>query len=296
MYDKQLLTFLQVVESGSFAKAGEKLYLSPVSVMKQINNLERHMNIKLLKRTNHGVVPTPSGQLIYQTAQEMMKRFNDTVQKAQALSATEKNTIRIGSSTLRPCKLMMEKWAEIDDGNLPFQIEIVPFSDKITDMNKALELLGKDFDCFVTIWDEVLWESSYSTLFLSTRPYHIAMSRKHPLASKQSLTWSDLEGESLLLLKQGLSSHVDLIRKEIESNHPAINILDAPRYYSTEIFNQCAQQNFLMGALDIWNEIHPSIITLPMDWNYSFNYGIIYKKTPSAAMRLFIDTINRHHS
>ena len=41
MYNPQLETFLAVVESGSFNKAAERLYISPPAVIKQINLLEK---------------------------------------------------------------------------------------------------------------------------------------------------------------------------------------------------------------------------------------------------------------
>lgn len=42
MYNKQLYTFMKVADSGSFKKAAEELYISNVSVMKQMNSLESH--------------------------------------------------------------------------------------------------------------------------------------------------------------------------------------------------------------------------------------------------------------
>ena len=41
-----LNTFLAVAESGSFTKAAEKLYITPTAVMKQMNALEEHLNLK----------------------------------------------------------------------------------------------------------------------------------------------------------------------------------------------------------------------------------------------------------
>ncbi len=44
MYNPQLDTFICVVESGSFSKAAEKLYISPTAVIKQINSLEASLD------------------------------------------------------------------------------------------------------------------------------------------------------------------------------------------------------------------------------------------------------------
>lgn len=55
MYNNQLRILVCVADCGSFAKAAEKLFLSPTEIMKQINALEEHLELKLLKRTPRGV-------------------------------------------------------------------------------------------------------------------------------------------------------------------------------------------------------------------------------------------------
>lgn len=73
MYNHKLKTFIAVVDSGSFSKAAKKLYISNVSVMNQINSLERELNLKLLERTSTGVVPTRIGTSIYKKSLLMIE-------------------------------------------------------------------------------------------------------------------------------------------------------------------------------------------------------------------------------
>ena len=54
MFNPQLATFVCVADCGSFSQAAEKLYLSSTAVMKQLNALERHLELKLLERTRRG--------------------------------------------------------------------------------------------------------------------------------------------------------------------------------------------------------------------------------------------------
>lgn len=51
MYHPLLDTFITVTNCGSFTKAAEVLYISPTAVMKQMNSLEHHLNLKLIERT-----------------------------------------------------------------------------------------------------------------------------------------------------------------------------------------------------------------------------------------------------
>ena len=50
MFNPQLTAFVCAADCGSFNKAAERLYLSPPSVMKQVNALEKHLQLTLLER------------------------------------------------------------------------------------------------------------------------------------------------------------------------------------------------------------------------------------------------------
>lgn len=71
MYNPMLDTFMAVAELGSFTKAAEALYISPTAVMKQMNSLEAHLNLKLIDRTASGAKLTPAGEMIYRDAKFM---------------------------------------------------------------------------------------------------------------------------------------------------------------------------------------------------------------------------------
>ena len=81
MYHPQLKTFLQVADTGSFTKASERLYVTPASVMKQINSLEDRIGIKLFVRTNQGVVLTQAGQGFYQEGIKIIGLSEKTISK-----------------------------------------------------------------------------------------------------------------------------------------------------------------------------------------------------------------------
>lgn len=51
MYNRILDTFIAVADSGSFTKAADSLYISPTAVMKQMNTLEKDLNLVLMERT-----------------------------------------------------------------------------------------------------------------------------------------------------------------------------------------------------------------------------------------------------
>ena len=68
MFNSQLTVFVCVADCGSFNKAAEQLYISPPAVMKKINALEKHLDMKLFDRTSQGIRLTAAGKVIYRHA------------------------------------------------------------------------------------------------------------------------------------------------------------------------------------------------------------------------------------
>ncbi|MCM3728822.1 LysR family transcriptional regulator [Neobacillus cucumis] len=290
MYNRQIYTFIQVADCGSLSKAAEKLFISTVSVMKQINVLESDIGVKLLERTNQGVLLTAAGRSIYQDAKQMIQASDSAIQRARQIAGEEQYVIRVGTSLLRPSKILIDLWTKIDEGNLPFQIKIVPFED---DMTSTVASLGKEMDCFVGPCDSIRWMKKCNVHLIGMNQCCIAVSRKHRLAKKKLLKWEGLYGETLVLVKRGESLVLDRLRDEIEAKHPEINIIDTPNFYDADVFNKCEQMNYVMETLDIWAEVHPSLVTIPVEWDYEIPFGIVYANEPSKAVMAFIDAINK---
>ncbi|MDE7015991.1 MAG: LysR family transcriptional regulator [Lachnospiraceae bacterium] len=291
MYLRELHTFITVADQGSFLKAAQELYTTPASVMNQMNKLERIIGAKLLLRTNQGTDLTPAGHSIYQAAKQMIDFAEDAMRKAQLLGSSEQAQIRIGTSILRPCKHLIDLWNGIDTSALPFQLCIVPFDDDPVSFASVFSATGSRIDCFVGSCDSIEWQTKYQILPLGKIPCRIAVPRKHSLAKKEKLCWPDLDGENFMIVKRGDSPVLNRMWDDILANHPRIKIIDVPNRYDTSTFNECEQMNYLMVTMDIWADIHPSLITLPMEWDYETPYGIIYKKEASKSVMEFIEII-----
>ena len=105
MYNPQLETFVCVVESGSFNKAAEKLYISSPAVIKQINLLEESLNVQLFIRTHRGLVLTKAGKSLYQDAKYIIQYCKESVERAKKAMEEKDNIIRIGTSPMTPANM-----------------------------------------------------------------------------------------------------------------------------------------------------------------------------------------------
>ena len=292
MLNPYVKTFLNVADCGSFSSAADQLYISKVSVMNQINALEARIGVPLFDRTHHGVSLTDAGKSFYKNAEAMVRLSEDSIHEARQIGGAASRTIRVGTSIMRPCNSLIELWENAGVDNAEYQFSVVPFNDDVDSLNAMIAALGDKIDCFVTPCGSMSMLMNYSFLPLGSRKCAIAMSKKHPLAKKEILRWEDLEGESLLLVKRGESYVLDELRDEIHRIHSSVQIVDFDGYYDLSAFNLCEQRGYLMETLDMWASLHPSLTTIPVNWEYEIPYGIIYAKKPSDTVKTFIDVIS----
>ena len=290
MLDQKALTFMRVAELGSMSKAAKALYLSPVSVMKQINAFEAQVGVQLLVRTHSGVALTPAGEALWHDLAEIREHCDAALRRARDAAESGKVTIRVGTSLLRPCRPLTDRWARIGSGQ-PFRVEIVPFSDARASLEAVVGGLGRDIDCLVGPCAAAPWLQSCSVAVLGEYQCRIGVPDGHRLAGRDALVWDDLDGERLMLLAEGESDIIDALRADIRARHPGVEVLDAPFFYDEQVFNACVRDGFLIETLDAWEGVHPSVATVAMDWDYAMPYGVIYAKEPSEAMQRFVELL-----
>lgn len=294
MYRRELLTFITAADKGSFLQTAEVLYTTPASVMNQINKLEAAVGVKLLQRSTQGVSLTAAGRVFYQDCQEIIRQCDAAVARARQTAEPQRQIIRIGTSILRPCRILMQLLSRIDDGSLPFSIRVVSFDDSPSGMQAMLKSIGQEIDCFAGPCDSTAWQSNFNILHLQDISCAIGVPRRHRLSGREGqgpLSFADLQGETLLLVQRGHSPVLDALRDDLEKNHPEIRIQDLPHFYDLSSFNTCVNSCCLMETLELWQDVHPGVITMQMQWPWRMPLGMVYSKTPSAAVMEFAERL-----
>ena len=239
MYNPMLDTFIAVSNYGSFTKAAEHLYISPTAVMKQMNALESHLNLKLIERTPSGVHITPAGEVIYRDAKFMIDYSKKSIAAANTAMHTYDTTFCVGTSLLNPAKPFMDLWYKVNQSFPDYKLHLVPFEDNHEGILSEIEKLGEKFDFLIGVCDSKVWLSLCHFLPLGRYKKMIAVSREHPLASKSRIDIKDLYGETLMMVSAGDSGVNDFIRNDLEKNHPQIHIEDTPYFYDLFLKIKC---------------------------------------------------------
>ena len=293
MYNRYLPVFVCVADCGSFTRAAGRMYISPTAVMKQVNALEQHLELQLFERTAHGVRLTAAGEVIYQEARQLFASSRRAVERARAAMGAEEHLFRVGTSLLNPAKPFMDLWYQVNRDFPGYKLRLVPFEDDHRGILDEIAALGSKFDFLVGVCDSKLWLDQCSMLPLGRYRKMCAVSRDHPLAKKGQLQFSDLYGQTLMMVKRGDSQTNDFIRSDLERNHPQIRIEDTSQFYDISVFNRCAETGQVLLTLECWQEVHPALVTLPVDWDYSIPYGLLYANDPPEDVRRLVELAGR---
>ena len=108
---RQLRYFVQIVESGSLAKASRQLFIAQPALSQQMARLEDEVGKALLVRSSRGVVPTDNGEALYHHAKFMLRQLDQAVAVARQETAALQRprharpgaVHRVASSACRCC-------------------------------------------------------------------------------------------------------------------------------------------------------------------------------------------------
>lgn len=296
MLSHQFEVFLQVAEQGSFSKAAKLLFVTPAAIMKHINTLENRLGVKLLSRTNQGIELTAAGKSLYEDGQRLRADAQQALSKAVRAERTERITIRVGSSLLNPSKVLTNRWEPLSAEFPKYTFSIIPYEDKKEQIIQVISSLGERMDLLVGSFNSKRMHEHANYLVLGYYHLCVAVPKGHPLADKKMLSLQDLHGEHLMMVKNGDTEFIDHFQDMLKMTHPQILIEEADYYYDIDTFNTCEQSGHLLLTLDAWADIHPSLITTPVEWDCKVAYGILYPKSPSAHVEKFIKIIESYET
>lgn len=286
MHNPQIETFIAVAESGSFSKAAEVFFISPTAIMKQINALEDRLGITLFNRTNHGLQLTEAGKCFLQDAKYIRDYSVHAIERVKVIDNQEqRQSIRIGTSIMTPAKFLLDMWTEIQKHSSSLQIELIPFENTPENAREILKNLGKHIDIVAGIYDkEFLMERQCQAVHLMDKTFSLAVPLGHALCNKQIITLDDLKHTNIMLITKGWKV-VEQMRKDLIVQGMSLIDFD---FFNLNAFNKAVKENVPIMAIDGWENIHPLLKIIPVEWDYKIPFGIMYSPTPSKQVKKFI--------
>lgn len=131
----QMKCFVAVVKELNFAKAAKQLYISQPAVTHHIQMLEKELGVQLFIRMPRSVRLTTAGQVLFEEAEDILRRMDQAVQRVT--HAAESDTLTVGCVTTLNVKYLPSIYREYREKCPDVQINMLEISH--VDLKKMLE-------------------------------------------------------------------------------------------------------------------------------------------------------------
>lgn len=290
MFDGRLETFIKVAECGSFTKAADDLYITPTAAMKQINALEKELEVTLFDRSNHGLRITKAGEAFLQDARYILEYITRAEQKAREIQEGEtRRSIRIGTSVMTPAKFILDVWSQIQSRMPTLKIELIPFENNPVNSVEILRNLGQHIDVVAGLYDDnFLQERRCLAAHMYDKRILLAVPVSHALSAESLITPEKLKNRKVLFIRRGWNIYVDNLRDKLEASGVRTEDFEM---FNISAYNRAVTENKPIITVEGWEDVHPLLKLIPVDWEDSIPFGVFYSPTPTKLVKRFVDLL-----
>jgi DNA-binding transcriptional LysR family regulator len=125
--------FRQVVESGSFVAAADRLDMSPAMVSKHVMQLEKRLGVRLLNRNSRTLSLTEPGKVYFERCKTILDDLQETELELGALGSAPRGTLRITCPSWFATQRMAEMLAAFRS-SYPEIVVDISFEDRMVDL------------------------------------------------------------------------------------------------------------------------------------------------------------------
>lgn len=136
--------FVTVMETGSFARAAERLRTSPGQASKLVSRLEAELGVRLLNRTTRALAATEAGQAYFERMRVLLADFDAVEEAVRNVSGTPKGRLRITAPVSFGAAQLAPVLAEFARQFPQIELDVV-FSDRV------VSLVDEGFDAAIRI-------------------------------------------------------------------------------------------------------------------------------------------------
>lgn len=198
MDTKSLKFFLAVAEHRNFTKASEQLYITQSALSHHIAELEAELNTKLFLRTTRSVSLTPSGEILYRSAKDLISRFDQIALDIRKADSGASGELVIGH-LFSPFKDFLPEMTRYFQTEYPdVKIRFVRLN-----MGPLLEAFARgEIDVLFTMSFDLKGMPGIEWKPLFPDGMSLVVRFDHPLANATSIDYKLLAGERFISLEE----------------------------------------------------------------------------------------------
>lgn len=199
---KQFRYLVALSDTLHFRRAAEQCHISQPTLSGQLQELEHRLGVQLVERSRRGrVMLTPMGQQITERARIVLRDVRDIIDLGKHGQQWLEGTIKLGAlPTLGPY-LLPHVVPELHQSHPNLKLYVR--EGLLASLVQSLE----DGELDLLLLPMPIKEADLTSIRLFREQLWVVMPSEHPLAAKQHIHRSDLNGETILALEPGHRLH-----------------------------------------------------------------------------------------
>jgi len=193
----QLRYVVAVARAGNFSRAAEQCHVSQPSLSQQIRKLEEELDQRLFDRMKRAVKLTPHGEAFLPRAIRILEEADAAKREATDARHLLRGALTLGALPTIAPYLLPDALAEFVE-KFP-GVQIVVQEDTTARLLKLAHRCEIDF----ALASEPIQDERFEVRELFVEELLLALPPSHPLTRNQIVNASDLEGERLIVMKEG---------------------------------------------------------------------------------------------
>lgn len=226
---EQLVTFARC---GTLSRAAEELHITQPALSRSMKKLENEFGVSLFDRENSKIFLNETGKAAVRYAEKVLEADREMLDRTASFDRSMR-TIVLGSCASLPVNMLMPVLQEYFSGKV--------ITTEISDDDKLVSGLKKRIYHLAVLHGHPDDNNIFCQRYLEEQLY-VTLPSDHVLASRETLTFADLEGMSILAhgrsgfwidrCRQNLKNTKLLIQDSIDMLHELLDSSSLPAFSS----------------------------------------------------------------
>ncbi len=219
-----------------------------------------------------------------------MRHADEAVARARLIQNGE-SPIRVATSLLMKCRMLPGVWSHMIESEPDTRIDIISLESAGIKPGDYLRGLGITYDVMEGVFMSELYQDRCLFIELTRTPLCLAIPKALRPQMPQVVDGEMLHDLDLVMMKRGVSTDYDAVHSYLVSMG-ANDVSEVP-FYTMELFADCELNKRAIVTTEIWEDIHPDLVCVPLAESFSMPYGLIFSKKPSAQAMKLLRTAQR---
>lgn len=191
----QIRYFMAVAENTTFLNAAESLNISQSALSKQIINLEKELDVKLLDRSKRSASLTDAGKAFYQHGLTLTRDYHKLISDLASYKEERKAVLKIGTLPFLPQYHLTTRLKSFQEQHPKIDLILSEVEEK--ELKAGLDLGTYDM---ILARGNMTSHPRYESYLVTEDELVLVLPASHPLSARKQINLLEVEGDSFILM------------------------------------------------------------------------------------------------